>query len=881
MSMESFYGGRQGASFIIVKRFDGINILDKTEYKSIYYAVNSDGKFLYDDTDPDNTKWHFIEKTGNNFPDYTWSVVELNGDPLDAISLNTGTDTSIVTDIVYQEGMVQCFSQGGDSVDIVNYGEYVIIDTISKDDPDNGKVYRRGMNFDYDPETNPLAGAEYIGQIVGPRGETVDFDLELYENIPDPSRRGDYNLYNRGLLPGVYNGTYYKWVNGSDVYYTYSPQPQYNDVIYTDTASTESEYRVVEYDSDNNRIIFNKDNIVAIRDASGDVENLLQYNDRILYRWATIRDKFGTVSNYKIGFKVPYLIPRMSGRWREPYYTQEDYDLGRIDDPSLIGTAIHDADDFDLFIDNELNTADRNPNHGDTGHPYYRKWKISIPKGIKGDTISEQKIYPTLVIKGGTLYTEVDDEGHLSGNTHEAANNVPIEIESYYDTFEKGYVICKEGGNTYYAYLEDTVDLHYGYLFTWYDENKDGSDHRWVDIGAYKNIDKIHLSRSGILTVTYTSGHKDGKDVENIDEQITWPTQVSLTQAGVLKFLYNNNLLDDIYPPDVPVDGTVDRINGSYSFILPWINKVNLSSTGEFKIFFNNDKNKAAVIADGGIWDDDDHAYVKNIAWVKDIKIDEDGTMTLIWCDDTLDNPHRTVYNFKMKKIDNVWIETEKPDGAGEGTGDQKIHLEFNTKVPDPEDPTRMIKETKIIGKPINYVVETIVSQKENEWSVPENHLLVWYSDPVYRTKLKIDFPDKVYTYKGIKDTTAKDGWFDLGYVKGGYGGIHIIGNVEAEEDLYNDGATKRDPKKPEDIGGPGCEGWVMTVHDPDDTGIDPVIYAYDYTSTPNKWYPIGSLNGDQIDPRKVIVASNINTPPTTLNTHGFWLVTEPRKYAL
>ena len=30
--MESFYGGRQGASFIIVKQFDGINI-SQNDYK--------------------------------------------------------------------------------------------------------------------------------------------------------------------------------------------------------------------------------------------------------------------------------------------------------------------------------------------------------------------------------------------------------------------------------------------------------------------------------------------------------------------------------------------------------------------------------------------------------------------------------------------------------------------------------------------------------------------------------------------------------------------------------------------------------------------------------------------------------------------------------
>ena len=79
--------------------------------------------------------------------------------------------------------MRQCFEKGGDSVNIVNYDEYVIIDTISKDNPENGKVYRRGMNFDYDPINNPLAGAEYIGQIVGPKGSAAEIDIDTYEKL--------------------------------------------------------------------------------------------------------------------------------------------------------------------------------------------------------------------------------------------------------------------------------------------------------------------------------------------------------------------------------------------------------------------------------------------------------------------------------------------------------------------------------------------------------------------------------------------------------------------------------------------------------------------------------------------------------------------------
>ena len=110
MAYESFYGGRQGASFVIVKNYP----------------------YIYPPEDP--------------------SVEDLS--------------------------MVTEFKKGGASVDQVNYGEYVIIDTYSKNDPDNGKVFCRGMDY-----TDDLGGAKYIGQICGPDGKVKDVSITYYTNI--------------------------------------------------------------------------------------------------------------------------------------------------------------------------------------------------------------------------------------------------------------------------------------------------------------------------------------------------------------------------------------------------------------------------------------------------------------------------------------------------------------------------------------------------------------------------------------------------------------------------------------------------------------------------------------------------------------------------
>ena len=170
--MESFYGGRQGASFVIVKQFDSI------------------------------------------------------------------------------ESMVQCFEQGAVTTNEVNYGEYVIIDTINKNNPDNGKVYRRGLNYQYS-ENNSLAGAEYIGQIVGPQGDSPEVSVDDFDTIINEPYNGpekEYNMINGGIVKGA-------------------------EIIYDDEGKID--------------------------------ENQSVFNDSIKYTWVTIRDEYGTVKGCKIGFVFP------------------------------------------------------------------------------------------------------------------------------------------------------------------------------------------------------------------------------------------------------------------------------------------------------------------------------------------------------------------------------------------------------------------------------------------------------------------------------------------------------------------------------------------------------------------------------------------------
>lgn len=169
--MESFYGGRQGNPFVIVKYFDGINIPQPNEngvytYRSEYFAYDlehSTKKQHYYIFDENNQP---IIKNAENQFDYSWKLIEKNGQSISNIN-----GVVIILDTELAEGMVQCFSRGGSTTSEVNYGEYVLIDTHSHlyrfNNLEHGQIFRRGMDFE-----NELGGAELVGNIGGPQGET-------------------------------------------------------------------------------------------------------------------------------------------------------------------------------------------------------------------------------------------------------------------------------------------------------------------------------------------------------------------------------------------------------------------------------------------------------------------------------------------------------------------------------------------------------------------------------------------------------------------------------------------------------------------------------------------------------------------------------------
>ena len=333
--MYSFYGGKQGLTYHIVERFDTL-YFDPDSYRGREYSSTTTysigDEFLY------NNRVYIVLENNLVIPD-----IEI-----------TKNDTTKLTQL---KAMVNEFQRGGAYTD-VNYGQYVIIDTIlksnHKDDDRNGLLYRRGMDYTQAASgvsrpdrndnkywgnngqfktatwtadwinyvTNPGGGAEYVGQIVGPQGNSpqlIGQPWSIYKQVHEHPLQSSVLL---DRTPGAIG-------NGA--------------------ATT--------------------------------------FSDDIIFGSYTIRDADGNVTGAHISFDIPYPVFRVGAIPVNPYTYTTD-----------LSTVASTANQY-LPIHTEIgnSTAHWTPNstallhqydYGNTTvHPFFHDMQIAIPHGKKGDSV--------------------------------------------------------------------------------------------------------------------------------------------------------------------------------------------------------------------------------------------------------------------------------------------------------------------------------------------------------------------------------------------------------------------------------------------------------------------------------------------------------------
>lgn len=428
-----------------------------------------------------------------------------------------GAPFVIVKSFPSVDAMKTAFKDGSSYTE-VHYDEYVIINTENKNDPTNGNIYRRGYDFN-----NNMSGAEYIGTIVGPSGNSPHLEMTTYNDVITKTNQEGASAH---------SGT------GS-----YAPTT----------------------------------NLIAGKDQNGN------FNDTIQWAYCSVRDIDNNDTTAYIGFKIPYPVIEFETSMVSPYNQDK---------------TINDNHNI------SINRAD------DTTHPFYEKWHINIPKGIKGDSIKGLKVITANSNDGVTTTDDYDSEQH--------ANDIGKKILVY------------EKNN--------------------YDDNRDGNTTTYY-LGDYNMIDDINIDDNGTITFSYT--HNSPQTFSN---KLKWIDGITYNENGTFTFSYNNgsnssvfsNILKSINTISVSEDGTltITYNNGSNSSVfdktIKWITNVKLEENGILTIFYNDGTSTTANLEETQDQiQGQTQTEIHPIEWIHSLYFDPPTGQILVSYNTSIDNGQR------------------------------------------------------------------------------------------------------------------------------------------------------------------------------------------------------------------------------------------------
>lgn len=820
-----------------------------------------------------------------------------------------GTSFIIVKDYKDIPSMVADFSQGGSFAE-VNYDQYVIINTVNKNHPDNGKIFRRGYDYNgtrtisayraYDEDDNeiingtneqykeatyqydgqfPSGGAIYVGTIVGPGGRAPHLHMTTYEEAQDKQATegfeeqksyGSYNKIEGDLIPGK--------------------------------------------DDQGTSVVF---------------------NDDIQWYCTSIRDDYNEDVEAYIGFKIPYTVIDFETMVVDPYiYNQQQ----------------------DAYVYADTTKAERMDTKQ---HPFYQKWKLSIPHGVKGDTLKNFRTHtPTandVIYTVGTTTQYSGFQDDVTGArkilvydyyAYDDTNN-PSPITYYIGDYNEisSFAIDEHGTVTVGFTHNDTIE--YDQLIKW--------------------VEDINLNQqTGELTITYNRGHYETETIINENEQeeevSTWVQEVD---TFVLNWVKGIRLEDDgtiqidytadetaVYPAmirwindislatrniEAQEPGQEDIVEGTFTIeynnassliaYLKWVNNITLSEHGALTLHYSGNGedreissveqnnfikwiNDVSVANDGTmtivyntghyetettinqqeqeeevqIWIPDETSFTNAIQWVTEVEFDEHGNVIVKYntgSSDTYENQIKWIQNVTLNDTTGVFtvtyaqtgispfqttlkwptdleiVTTNGPQGE-EGTGSQKVKVTYTTG------------DTAEIGQPLNYIITTKITN--------DKHLIVLYSDPAKRQALIS--ANKAYYVGGQNPyrIDGYDGWLDLGAIYTDSGiliGLDIDPGIVPTQEEYpsqSDIISYLNQQYPSGLTGPGVNGKIVTIGA---EGQDKAFYGFNYntvtvdtTQVYVGWYYLGTFSS-------VAAALSPEEETPALGTDGLWFVVE------
>lgn len=826
--MSSFYGGKEGRTYHIVQRYDAVNL-------------NIDSiPFIEGTTYQKGTK---LSYNGNYY------VVLAN-------SISSSTAFSDTTQTIPLKGMVQQFAKGG-AYTKVNYGQYVIIDTIMnlnhKSDLENGLLYRRGFDYNdaatnhpkpniqdskyYDVNhnfleevwqadwaawvQNPGAGAIYVGQIVGPQGDSPEITPVNWNEIKDAAEV-------KTIIP---------------------------------VSTTRG------------------DDTTVIQTPAGTVYN----GDTIKTASLTLKDNDNNITGAKIAFDIPNTI-------------QEPGDI----------------------ITNPYAEASFTENPASTAHPFWYKWDFTIPGGKRGQDIEEIKVEDSATIGIGQYHLTLDKEINsekiyyiLQDEQYIAVENPSIQdINTYYEA-DKYFTYSVRD------YTESAAGAVTAHLGRWPYRVIDGitliNDTRsiisWEHL-THVNVGDLYRTEEytqNMYWVCLNTGRIIDSDTAGVDEDgvsyqaahDTVPVITSSAQAGTII----NNLQETSWRAvNIPQTAPAHSLIVSYTAgeddqferVLRNVDHLSVDKYGNMYAFYSDNISQSY--------------YLTNVGGMKNGTGDDD--RGIILTDDSIKFYfyNGTVYTYPLKQILSIdfkdgtpktdengnWIYDEqgKPvfeDGTVE---DSNLRIRYKDGTFDIFQVKRIESITYNNGN-LNASQNIVVHYKGNQDQtvtideqmneVPINmvtaigrkgdNILVLYSDPGVRERIPSGKKVIVQSWKDpVTGVTYENlEWYNFGQLGAQY---HIQGEYDIS-DLKGDSS---DPNFTTDLSNgftgdlEGRMGWLVTLTDGQGNKR---IYAFDYNDDPDNpshilydntlshWYEIMEIGAASIDPSLFMIVDSAIADPS------------------
>ena len=671
--------------------------------------------------------------------------------------------------------MVASFKKNEDTV---WFGEYCLIDTVNKNDKDNGKIFRRGIGSS---TSSALGGAEFIGQIVGPSSGTPLFQFDTldnvieYSNINDKEKydpeNGDIRVYPTQISDGkITQYNYRKDENG---------QYKDRDIIRDENGlitSYAKNIKTVTSTIDNGGLVSGKE------------------QDGIKWTWCNIKKaNENSESWFYVGLKIPYLVNEFDAKSVNPYDNNGNY-KGKA-------TII--------------------PDENNDNHPFYKKYTLEIPRGIKGDSLNGIKVI--------TLSSANQIKQNVTSN------------DNYIYTWNQFSV--NNQGETYLSdeepkYSKNITDNDFGrqiivYEYRVTDKTVNGKKYL-VYVGDFNIVEKINLSQDGILKIYYThDGDRENdtqKFVETQKEKLEWIQSIEISEEnGSITLVYNTK--DEKGNNNRKTLTTVKLRN---------ITKASINNKGNLNFGFNTttDGVNDSITVKGS--DNKDFIFkgIQNVSLLSDL--DADRHLTITYTTKTKDEQ-----NFDKELIGSP-INSIYSTAIDESNFHLLILFEDKDHRYNGEDSTQ---SPHVITKD-----ETANNQYLKEGSI-------WVRKTISGENPKSG-TDKTYW------------WLDLGSVKDDAGiliGINVtpqMVNDSGYGDIltylnktYKGGLTSNE-------NGRSLIGKIATYGD---TTSDKEFYAYDYTpkteidgsvSYPNGWFYLGKIS--ETKEREILMYSSENIDDIT-----------------